>query len=38
MDADFAGAIHIWRDFDTFDDVWREGHAFIRSAWENSKS
>jgi D-psicose/D-tagatose/L-ribulose 3-epimerase len=38
MDADFAGAIHIWRDFDVFDDVWREGHAFIRSAWENNKA
>jgi len=32
-DADFAGMIHIWRDFDPFEDVWRKGHAFIRSAW-----
>lgn len=32
-DAEFASAIHIWRDFDPFDDVWRQGHAFIRETW-----
>lgn len=37
-DADFAGAIHIWRDFDPFDDVWEKGHDFIRNTWSETTS
>ena len=33
MDADFASMIHIWRDFDPSEDVWRKGHGFIRESW-----
>ncbi len=35
-DADFASAIHIWRDFDPFDEVWHQGHAFIRETWRRT--
>jgi len=38
MDADFAGAIHIWRDFDPSDDVWRIGHEFIRKSWADAEA
>lgn len=36
-DAAFASAIHVWRDYDLFDEVWREGHAFIRRAWGHQR-
>ncbi|MAG58679.1 MAG: isomerase [Planctomycetes bacterium] len=38
MDKDFAAAIHIWRDFDPPEEIWRDGGAFVRQAWESTAS
>lgn len=38
-DPEFAGAIHIWRDFARdADEVARDGLAFLRTSWERSRS
>ena len=32
-DADFAGAVHIWRDFDDAQALPKAAHDFVRQAW-----
>ncbi|TDJ69149.1 MAG: sugar phosphate isomerase/epimerase [Planctomycetota bacterium] len=33
LDPGFAGAIHIWRDFDALEDVYTAGLRFMRRMW-----
>jgi len=37
-DPEFAGAIHVWRDYDPEEQVWREGGRFLRELWERTAS
>lgn len=32
----FAGAIHVWRDYDDMESLPRAGHDFIRRSWERA--
>ena len=32
-DPDFASAIHVWRDFASAEDIYREGLSFMRNSW-----
>jgi D-psicose/D-tagatose/L-ribulose 3-epimerase len=34
-DPEFANAIHVWRDFASAEEIWREGLALIRSSWSD---
>ncbi|MEQ8767315.1 MAG: sugar phosphate isomerase/epimerase [Planctomycetota bacterium] len=34
QDEAFASAIHVWRNYDPLEEIWRRGHAFIRGTWE----
>jgi len=33
LDPDFAGAIHVWRDFDACEAIYTDGLKFIRDSW-----
>ena len=33
LDPDFAGAIHVWRDFDACEAIYTDGLKFIRESW-----
>jgi len=36
-DPDFAGAIHVWRDFDPDETIYLEGARFLRDAWSKAR-
>lgn len=32
-DPDFASAIHVWRDYAAAEEIYTEGHSFMRNSW-----